>query len=71
MPPLLLLAATEIISGRTERSERCASRDGEVKETDHDASPTGFVRASGKPTSWRVFFFWSFPAAREEAFFLD
>jgi hypothetical protein len=30
MPPLLLLAATEIISGRTERSERCASRDGEV-----------------------------------------
>jgi hypothetical protein len=32
MPPLLLLAATEIISGRTERSERCASRDGEVSK---------------------------------------
>jgi hypothetical protein len=32
MPPLLLLAATEIISGRTEGSERCASRDGEVSK---------------------------------------
>jgi hypothetical protein len=67
MPPLLLLAATEIISGRTERSERCASRDGEVSK------PTTTLLqkvlcASGKPTSWRVFFF---PAAREEAFFLD
>jgi hypothetical protein len=56
MPPLLLLAATEIISGRTERSERCASRDGEVSK------PTTTLLqqvlcASGKPTSWRVFFF--------------
>jgi hypothetical protein len=67
MPPLLLLAATEIISGRTEGSERCASRDGEVSKP--TTTLLQQVLCARLKTNTLASFF--FPAAREEAFFLD